>query len=88
MVLFTTGRGTPFGGFIPTVKVATNTLMATKKSNWIDFNAGALVGEKSMDELLGDFIDLICDIASGKKQTKNEINGFREISIFKDGVVL
>ncbi len=88
MVLFTTGRGTPFGGFIPTVKVATNTAMATKKSNWIDFNAGALVGEKSMDELLSDFIDLICDIASGKKQTKNEINGFREISIFKDGVVL
>ena len=88
MVLFTTGRGTPFGGFIPTVKVATNTLMATRKSNWIDFNAGALVGEKSMDELLSDFIDLICDIASGKTQTKNEINGFREISIFKDGVVL
>ena len=88
MVLFTTGRGTPFGGFIPTVKVATNTLMATRKSNWIDFNAGALVGEKSMDELLSDFIDLICDIASGKAQTKNEINGFREISIFKDGVVL
>lgn len=88
MVLFTTGRGTPFGGFIPTVKVATNTAMATKKSNWIDFNAGALVGEKSMDELLSDFIDLICDIASGKKQTKNEQNNFREISIFKDGVVL
>ena len=88
MVLFTTGRGTPFGGFIPTVKVATNTLMATKKSNWIDFNAGALVGEKTMDELLADFIDLICDIASGKKQTKNEENNFREISIFKDGVVL
>ena len=88
MVLFTTGRGTPFGGFIPTVKVATNTKMATTKANWIDFNAGDLVGLKSMDELLSDFIDLICDIASGKKQTKNEINKFREISIFKDGVIL
>lgn len=88
MVLFTTGRGTPFGGFVPTVKVATNTLMATHKSNWIDFNAGALVGEKSMDELLSDFVDLIADVASGKKQTKNEINEFREISLFKDGVVL
>ena len=87
MVLFTTGRGTPFGGFVPTVKVATNTAMATKKSNLIDFNAGALVGEKSMDELLSDFIDLIADIASGK-QTKNETNNFREISIFKDGVIL
>ncbi len=88
MVLFTTGRGTPFGGFIPTVKVATNTTLATRKSNWIDFNAGALVGEKTMDELLSNFIDLICDIASGKALTKNEINNFREISIFKDGVTL
>ena len=87
MVLFTTGRGTPFGGFVPTVKVATNTAMATKKANWIDFNAGALVGGKSMDELLADFIDLIADIASGR-QTKNEQNNFREISIFKDGVIL
>ena len=88
MVLFTTGRGTPFGGFIPTVKIATNTSLATKKKNWIDFNAGALVGEKSMEQLLDDFIDLICDIASGRKQACNEINNFREISIFKDGVTL
>ncbi len=88
MVLFTTGRGTPFGGFIPTVKIATNTALATKKKNWIDFNAGALVGEKSMEQLLDDFIDLICDIASGRKQACNEINNFREISIFKDGVTL
>ncbi len=88
MVLFTTGRGTPFGGFVPTVKVATNTQMATKKSNWIDFNAGDLVDKLDMNQLLENFIDLICDIASGKKQTKNEINNFREISIFKDGVVL
>lgn len=88
MVLFTTGRGTPFGGFIPTVKVATNTTLATKKSNWIDFNAGDLVDKYSMNELLEKFIDLICDIASGRTQTKNEKNNFREISIFKDGVVL
>lgn len=87
MVLFTTGRGTPFGGFVPTVKVATNTTLATKKDNWIDFNAGDLVDKKNMDELLEDFIDLICDVASGKK-TKNELNRFREISIFKDGVML
>lgn len=65
-----------------------NTSLATKKSNWIDFNAGDLVDKKNMDELLEDFIDLLCDIASGKKQTKNEENNFREISIFKDGVVL
>ena len=88
MVLFTTGRGTPFGGFIPTVKVATNTLLATKKSNWIDFNAGDLVDKLDMEQLLENFIDYLCDVASGKKLTRNEENGFREISIFKDGVVL
>ena len=88
MVLFTTGRGTPFGGFVPTVKVATNSTLANNKSNWIDFNAGDLVDKMDMDHLLNNFIDLICDIASGKKQTRNEENNFREISIFKDGVVL
>jgi altronate hydrolase len=88
MVLFTTGRGTPFGGFVPTVKVATNTFLAEKKQNWIDFNAGDLVDKTDMSNLTENFIDLICDIASGKKQTKNEINNFRNISIFKDGVIL
>ena len=88
MVLFTTGRGTPFGGFVPTLKIATNTQLATKKENWIDFNAGDLVDKYTMDELLEKFLDLICDVASGKKQAKNEINDFREISIFKDGVIL
>ena len=88
MVLFTTGRGTPFGTFVPTMKIATNTDLATKKSNWIDYNAGDLVDKKDMDQLLEDFIDLVCDVASGKKQAKNEINEFREISIFKDGVML
>ena len=62
--------------------------MATKKANWIDFNAGDLVDKMDMNELLEKFIDYICDVASGKKQTKNEQNNFREISIFKDGVVL
>lgn len=88
MVLFTTGRGTPFGGFIPTVKVSSNTALYNHKPEWIDFNAGALVGEKTMDELLAMFIDYICDVASGRKQTNNEKNNFREISIFKDGVML
>ena len=88
MVLFTTGRGTPFGGFIPTMKISTNTALYEKKKNWIDYNAGDLVDKKDMDQLLEDFIDLICDVASGRKQTKNEVNNFREISIFKDGVML
>ena len=88
MVLFTTGRGTPFGGFVPTLKIATNSTLANNKSNWIDYNAGDLVDKMDMNELLEGFIDLICDIASGKKKSKNEENEFREISIFKDGVVL
>lgn len=88
MVLFTTGRGTPFGGFVPTLKVATNTTLATRKDSWIDFNAGDLVDKMDMKQLLENFIDLICDVASGRKQTCNEKNNFREISIFKDGVIL
>lgn len=87
IVLFSTGRGTPFGGFIPTVKISTNTDLFERKPNWIDFNAGRLVGEKTMDELLEDFIDLIVEVANGKK-TRNEINNFREIAIFKSGVTL
>ena len=88
IVLFTTGRGTPFGTFVPTMKIATNTDLATHKANWIDYNAGDLVDKKNMDQLLEDFIDLVCDVVSGKKQAKNEQNDFREISIFKDGVML
>lgn len=87
MVLFTTGRGTPFGGFIPTLKIATNHPMAVKKHNWIDFDAGLLVEGRSMDSLLDDLIDLIIATAEGK-ETKQEINDCREIAIFKFGVTL
>lgn len=87
MVLFSTGRGTPFGGFIPTVKISTNTELADKKPNWIDFNAGVLVDGVKMDDLLGDFIDLIVEVANGRR-TKQEINDYREIAIFKSGVTL
>lgn len=86
MVLFTTGRGTPFGGFIPTVKIATNSDIATKKSNWIDFNAGAVL-DTDFDVQLEKLIDLIVETANGKK-TKNEINQTKEIAIFKTGVTL
>ncbi len=87
MVLFTTGRGTPFGGFIPTVKISTNTDLACKKKHWIDFDAGRLVTDTRMDDLTEECLDFIALIASGKK-TKNEINDFREIGIFKTGVTL
>lgn len=87
MVLFTTGRGTPFGGFIPTMKLSTNTPLAKKKSNWIDFDAGRLVGERSMDELLEEFVDYLVDVVNGK-YVNQEKNNFREIAIFKSGVTL
>ncbi|MEW2738161.1 UxaA family hydrolase [Providencia sp. PROV130] len=87
MVLFTTGRGTPYGGFVPTMKIATNNELAAKKPHWIDFNAGALLTGKSMDQLLDDFIQLVVKTVNGE-HTKNEINDFRELAIFKMGVTL
>jgi altronate hydrolase len=87
MVLFTTGRGTPFGTFVPTIKISSNTEIFNKKKNWIDFNAGTLVEDKSMDEVLQEFIDYIFEVASGRL-VNNEKNQFREIAIFKTGVTL
>ena len=88
MVLFTTGRGTPFGAPAPTMKIATNTPLAVKKAGWIDFNAGVVAdGSRTLEEAGYDLMQLVLQIASGK-QTKTEEKGFREISIFKDGVVL
>jgi len=88
IVLFTTGRGTPFGGPVPTVKIATNSQLAERKRNWIDFNAGRLLDEKTMPELSEELWQQIIALASGEKQTHNERNGFKEIAIFKDGVTL
>lgn len=88
MVLFTTGRGTPFGAPAPTMKIATNTPLATRKRGWIDFNAGTVAdGTRTLDEAADDLMALVLEVASGK-QTRTEEKGFREISIFKDGVVL
>lgn len=84
MILFTTGRGTPLGSAVPTVKISTNSALFEHKKNWIDFDAGrVLTGMDLTDEL----IDFVIDIADGKP-AKNEINGYEEISIFKDGVTL
>jgi len=84
MILFSTGRGTPLGAPVPTIKVATNSGLAEKKKNWIDFNAGPMIEGK---ELIQDFVDYIVSVAEGK-ETCNEKNGYREIAIFKDGVTL
>ncbi len=84
LILFTTGRGTPVGGPVPTVKISTNKALADKKKNWIDFDASpTLTGNDLTDELF----DYITSVASGT-ETHNEKNNYREISIFKDGVVL
>lgn len=79
LILFTTGRGTPLGAPVPTLKLATNSRLAQKKNNWIDFDAQA------NDE--NALFDLIVETVNGR-QTKNEISSFREIAIFKNGVTL
>jgi len=87
MVLFTTGRGTPFGSFIPTMKISTNTAIYLKKRNWIDFNAGELLNGKLMSGLLQDLLNYIIKVAEGE-QLNHEKTGFKEIAIFKKGVTL
>lgn len=87
MVLFTTGRGTPFGGFVPTVKISTNSELASRKKNWIDFDAGGIVSGDSFDDKLEQLIDLVVEVANGR-QTVNERYGSRDIAIFKTGVTL
>ncbi|MDR1097903.1 MAG: altronate dehydratase family protein [Tannerella sp.] len=87
LVLFTTGRGTPFGTFVPTAKISTNTRLSEHKPGWIDFNAGTLVEGESMASLAARFITFVADTASGR-QTGNERKGYREIAIFKTGITL
>lgn len=87
MILFTTGRGTPFGAPAPTVKISTNSALYNKKSGWIDFNAGTVAEGEDLDAAGDRLLDFVLEVASGK-ETKSEERGFREISIFKDGVVL
>ena len=87
MVLFTTGRGTPFGTFVPTLKVSTNSTLFANKPHWMDFNAGSLLEGESMESLLQRFTDKVLSIAGGELSL-NEKNGYSEISIFKNGVTL
>ena len=84
LILFTTGRGTPLGAPVPTVKIATNNALAEKKRSWIDFDASTMLDG---NDPTNDLFDYVIDVANGL-ETKNEINGYREISIFKDGVTL
>ena len=87
LILFTTGRGTPFGAPAPTVKISTNTALFEKKGGWIDFDAGAVTRGESLDSVGKRLFDYVLKVAGGER-TKTELHGAREISIFKDGVVL
>jgi altronate hydrolase len=87
LVLFTTGRGTPFGSLVPTMKIATNPALAVFKSNWVDFNAGRLLDGETMDGVLDDFTNFVIEVCEGRR-VKHETAGFRELAIFKTGVTL
>lgn len=86
LILFTTGRGTPLGAPVPTLKIASNTDLATRKANWIDFNAGRLLAEDPA-AVTADLVALVAATAGGAP-ARNELNGYAEISLFKDGVIL
>ena len=89
LLLFTTGRGTPLGFPVPTLKISSNTAIAAKKPHWIDFDAGALLdGVATMDQLADDLFARILDVASGRALANNEKHGYREIAIWKEGVTL
>lgn len=88
LILFTTGRGTPLGAPVPTVKISSNTALYDRKGGWIDLNAGVVAdGTASIDETADALTELVLEIASGKK-SRQEINGYRDIAILKDGVTL
>lgn len=87
IVLFTTGRGTPFASPVPTVKISTNSQLNQKKSNWIDFNCGVMVEDTPKEELARQLFDYVIQVASGKK-VKAEEHGFHDMAIFKQGVTL
>lgn len=87
IVLFTTGRGTPFASPVPTMKISTNSRLANKKSNWIDFNAGVLVEDQTMADQAKALFDYVVEVASGK-QVCSEAAGFHDMAIFKQGVTL
>lgn len=87
IVLFTTGRGTPFASPVPTIKISSNTALYDKKGNWIDFNAGRAIEDSSVGEMSEELFKYVLRVASGKK-VKSEKAGFHDMAIFKQGVTL
>jgi altronate hydrolase len=88
LILFTTGRGTPFGAPVPTVKISSNTALALKKPAWVDFNAGALTESADMAALAEELYNRVREIASGERLTRTEEHGIRGMAIFKTGITL
>ena len=88
IILFTTGRGNPLGTAVPTIKISSNTALFNRKRDWIDFNAGEIVNGSNFDEESAKLWSFIIDVASGKIKTKSEQNNYKEIMLFKDGVIL
>jgi len=89
LLLFTTGRGTPLGFPVPTIKVSSNSGIAERKPHWIDFNAGRLLdGTATMEQLADELLAYVIEVASGRVRTNNEKHGYREIAIWKEGVTL
>lgn len=87
VIFFTTGRGTSLGACVPTIKISSNTALYNKKRNWIDFNAGEIVDGKDVNLLADELQSLLFDVLNGQK-TRNELNNYRDISVFKDGVIM
>jgi altronate hydrolase len=87
VIVFTTGRGTPFGTAVPTVKVSSNSALARRKPHWIDFDAGGILSGSGFDDLALELLRKVVAVASGEA-TRAESGGHRDIAIFKDGVTL
>ncbi|AFV02240.1 Altronate hydrolase [Dehalobacter sp. UNSWDHB] len=87
MIIFTTGRGTPAGYIGPTFRLSTNNTLYNKKPGWNDFNAGRLLNGESCTDLANELFEKVLETANGTYRTKNEVNGFYQMGIFKDGVI-
>jgi altronate hydrolase len=87
IILFTTGRGTPFGAPVPTIKISSNTGLYERKQDWIDFDAGRLLTGIPLEQMSEELYQLVLRVASGEK-VKSEKNGYRDLAIFKQGVTL
>lgn len=88
LIIFTTGRGNPFGAPVPTIKLSSNSGLAARKPHWIDYDSGGLLENSNFSQETEAFLHYILDVASGKLLTNNEKKGYKEISIFRDGVIL